>query len=473
MSKVIKNSLYYTLANIIPQFVGFLFLPIYSVYMSTSDFGIVSAMETLTYIFSIIACFSIDRAAQRFYFDTREQDKQKKMLSTLFVSTIIFSIAFIFIGLLLKPLLQPVFSSIEFYPYFVFCILTVSLNNLSLITSNFYQISEQPKKYMYLKITRLLSKIIFTMVFVVVLMDGAKGQLKAEFFSAFLFMPIYIYIAHRNFGWRFDFIVLKDALKFSWPFIPTLLVSWVLTLSDRVFLDKYSGLVNLGIYSMGYKISMAVFIVSSAFAMAYTPIFYKLANKTNQNESKEKIFLYSWYASIFFILIMFVFSLFTKELVEVMLDQEYHDSYSVIRIILIAHLFSAITSITSGLYIMQAKLTKLNMIVSLKVAVLNVILNYLFIPDYGIYGAAWATVLSMIVLAILMYRGSRQGYFVPVPWMRISLILVVVLTVVAFYHFYLEQFSSAATISKLMLLLCFVIFVYCKRLYLMDFIYKK
>lgn len=463
MSKIIKSSLYYAAANMIPQAVAFLFLPIYSAYMSPSDFGILSAMETLTYMFAAVACLSIDQAAKRFYFDTNELARQKLILSTLFTSTIIFSFAFVLFAFLAKPLLQLVFSSIDFYPYFVFCILTVSLNNLSLITTNYYQVSEQPQKYMYLKVLRLLSKVLITIVFVVVLLDGAKGQLKAELFSALLFLPVYILIAHRNFGWGFDYDILKSAVKFSWPFIPTLLVSWVLTFSDRVFIDIYVGLDELGIYSMSYKISMIVFVVSSSFVLAYTPIFYKLANESNQEASKEIIFRYGWYACLLFLFLVFIFLLFCKELVTLILDEKYLNTYPLIRVLLIGHFFSIITSITSGLYIMQAKLTKLNMIIALKVALLNLFLNYLLIPDFGIYGAAFGTTLSNIMLSSLMYRASKKGYFVSVPWLKVIAILTSIMIVVGFYHFYLELFYPISIFSKLILLSLCLLFLYQKR----------
>ena len=154
MTSIIKGTAYYTLGNVLPQLAGFLLLPVYSKYMTPSQFGIVAAMETINAIFAIIVCCSLDRAAQRFYFDSDKLDVQKKTLSTLFIASMAFAIIFIVMALLAEPLLQPIFKSIPFYPYFMYCIASVSLNSLSLITTLYYQVSEQPRLYLLLRLLK-------------------------------------------------------------------------------------------------------------------------------------------------------------------------------------------------------------------------------------------------------------------------------------------------------------------------------
>ena len=463
MTSIFKSSSYYTLANILPQAIGFFFLPVYSRYMTPGDFGIVSAMETLTAIFSIIVCLSLNRAAQRFYFDNNDATQRKNMLSTLYISTIALAFLFVIFALLAEPILQLIFVSIDFYPYFLFCILSVALNSLSLIPTIYYQVSEQPKKYVLLHLSRFVLQILLIMFFVVWEAEGAKGQLKAVLLTASLFAPIYIFIAYKNFERHFDLTLLKKAVCFSWPFVPTLLVAWILNLSDRLFIERFLGLAELGVYSMGYKISMAMFVLTSAFTMAYTPIFYKLANSKNQIEAKRKLYQYSTFAAVIFTLIAFFISLFSKELFDLVLDERYSKGYGILRVIIISHLLSAIMSITSVLYLIQAKLTKLNMYIALQAAILNIILNFLLIPPFGMYGAAIATVLSMVLLTIIQYHKSKEGYFVRVPWWNFTCLIFMLLAVIATYHFYLERFPIFSIISKICIASGLLAFSYLKK----------
>jgi len=447
MSHIFKNSYYYTLANVVPQSIGFLFLPIYSLYMAPSDFGIVSAMEAIAYILTVVFCLGLDKGAQRFYFDG-DSEYQKRMLSTFFIATIILSVSLVLLSLLAQSLLQSIFVSIPFFPYFILAIMSVSLNNLSLITTTYYQVSEQPKKYMLLKLLRVVLQISLTLVFVVWLFEGAEGHLKAEFFSVLLFVPIYLIIAHKNFGWCFDKKLLVDGVSYSWPFIPTLLMAWILNLSDRFFLERYVGLTELGIYSMGYKVSMAFFVFSSALTLAYTPIFYRLANSSEQSEAQDKIAKCAVVVAGIFVMLMFFMSLFAKEIFNYFLDASYEDGYIIVRLVVIGHCLSAIMSITSVLYLLQAKKTKLNMIIATMAAVANIALNFLLIPSYGIYGAAFATLLSLIILTILQYHVSKKGYFILFPWVKFFIVMVSLLAVIGFYHFYLEDFLILSITSK-------------------------
>jgi O-antigen/teichoic acid export membrane protein len=462
MSNVIKSSYYYTIANVLPQSIGFLFLPIYSIYMTPSDFGVVAAMETVAYIFSVIVCLSLDRAAQRFYFDG-DIDYQKKMLSTFFISTLLLSLLFVVVCLAIKPFLQAVFVSIPFYPYFMLSIASVSLNSLSLITTLYYQVSEQPRIYMALKVVRFISQIFLTLIFVVWLLEGAKGQLIAELISVSLFIPVYLIIAHKNFGWYFDKAILIKGVSYSWPFIPTLLMAWVLNLSDRVFLERYIGLEDLGVYSMGYKVSMAFFVFSSALTMAYTPVFYRLANSENQTYAKSCLSYYSKLTSGVFIFLTFFMALFSKEIFDFFLDSRYQQGYNILRIVIFGHLLSAIMGVTSVLYILQAKKTKLNMLIAIQAAFVNVILNFLLIPSYGVYGAAIATLLSLIILTTLQYHFSKNAYFIRFPWGKVSIIIGFLAFVLMSYHFYIEMFGIISIVSKLCILLVVLWVVYLNK----------
>ena len=119
--------------------------------------------------------------------------------------------------------------------------------------------------------------------------------------------------------------------------------------------------------------------------------------------------------------------------------------------------------VTSSLYLLQAKKTKLNMYVSLQAAILNLLLNYILIPTYGMYGAAIATVLSMIELSIIQYWVSKNGYFISFPWPRILGLFVLLNLIVAFYHFYFEAFPFIAFTSKILFSMIFFGILFWKK----------
>jgi hypothetical protein len=79
------------------------------------------------------------------------------------------------------------------------------------------------------------------------------------------------------------------------------------------------------------------------------------------------------------------------------------------------------------------------------------------------YGAATATVLSMVLLTFIQYQKSKEGYFVSVPWWKFSFLIFLLLVVIAMYHFYLEMFLFFSVISKICIVSGVLVFSYLKR----------
>ena len=294
--------------------------------------------------------------------------------------------------------------------------------------------------------------------------------MKANLITALLFLPVYMVMGHRYFSWHFNVKVLQTAVRFAWPFIPTLLLAWVLDLSDRIFIERYYDLQELGIYAMGYKLSMVFFFIAAAFATAYAPVFYRLANAEDQKKARNQLMHYSSLTAGGYLLIVFLVALFAYDAVIVMLDERYLRAYEVLRIIIFAQFFFAIQGVTSGLCLMQSKKTKENMCMGFFAAVINIVLNFSLIPPFGIYGAAIATVLSFIILTIMQYRYSKRWFFIPLPWGRIGAAILLGVGILSFYHFWVEQWFWVSLTSKTLLVGIAIAAGFVKRGELMRYI---
>ncbi len=412
MSNLAKSSIIYTIGNVLPQIIGFAFLPIYSRAMSVEDFGIVSSMEVLSSIIAIFMSVSLDRASQRLYFS--KEINKKELLSTLYYTSIVCALFMFLILYLFRFYLEMIYSNISYNPYIMLCIITTFFNVFSLIPSIYYQLANKPKLFILFKLGKFISQIGLIIGFVVIYEQGALGQLYALLITSIIFIPISLFVAIKNFGFSFKFSLLKEALQYSWPFMPTLLISWVLNMSDRVFIENYLGMEDLGIYSMAYKISMVFSVFTSSFAMAFIPYFHRLAEVGDKSKAELKKNIN--YAILGYIFLFFSACFLSKDVVNVFLSDSYSKSINIIIILLTAHLFSAIMGISSVLYILQSKRSKLNLQVAMLSAVINVILNFILIPKFGIYGAAIATLLSMLILNVIQYEKSKTCFFIPLNW---------------------------------------------------------
>ena len=456
---MIRSTLIYGVAGMLPALLGFVLLPFYSRFLSTSEYGIIAAMGVLSGVLAVFSNLALDRAAFRFYFDSSVPAVRRKLLGTLFIGSIGVSVLSFCLLLLAKPLLAKAYPDIAFYPYYFLTIVTISLSAIEVFVMGYFRIAEKPHDYLLMIFMQLCLQGGLIFYFVLIKEQGAFGQILALLTAVLTLLPVYVVIAYKNFALSFNWGLFKEGVAFSWPFIPTLLIAWVLNWSDSVFIAHFCTMNEVGKYAMAYKISMVFFMLTGAFALAYQPVFFRKANQADQEEARLSIYSIIHVASRVFILIAFLLALFSREIVALLLDDKYQEIFLLIRIIVLSHIFSAIMGISSNLYYLQSKRTKLQLIVVIAAAVINMILNYLLVPIFGMHGAAWATVISIILLTLIHYHFAKKCYFIPIFWWKLCVLIALSTGVVLIFQYFLEDLWMALPL-KVIFCLVLVSFIW-------------
>lgn len=425
--KIIRNTAFYTLGGVLPKTLTFILLPIYTRYLSPSDYGITNSMAVLSSVLMILFTLAIDRSIFRLFFDYVKNKSEKRYLGTIFISvTVISSLALLFC-LSISSILGLVYKSIPFYPFYVLMLMTLYTGIFANVPETYFMVTEKAKSFTFLTVTRFLVTVAFTLYFIVGQGEGAIGFLKGGLFGNVFFLPIYLLITSRIITASFDWSIFKQTLMFSLPFIPGLLTAWIVNLSDRIFIERFFTLNDVGIYSLGYTIAGVILVFTSSLDKAYSPFFYKTAN-SNMKTSEKKNLLSRYNTAYVSVVILFCFgiALFSKEVIQLLMDSKYFLSYQIIPLIALSYLLSQTDSVfTFSIY--QSKKTKLSMYVSLVSSPLNIILNLIMIPRFGIFGAAYATILTFAVRWVMKYKFAKDVYHVPLMWKRIIPILSYVL----------------------------------------------
>lgn len=419
-TKLIKNTSLYTLGNILPKIVGFILIPIYTRFLTPADYGIINSMSVFGSILIIIFSLSIDRSISRFYFDFKTEKERKDYFGTIFISLFLISTSALLLTLIFNKYIGLIYKSIPFSPFYFIVIFTIYLEVFFNITYRYFRSSEKASIFIGLSLLTFFLKAVFTITLVVLLKKGALGSLKANLYAAIILFPLFSYLNIKIMNFKFNRRMLIDSLKFSLPMLPSTLSAWTLNLSDRIFIERYFTLTDVGIYSLGYQFASYIMIFTEAFNKAYEPTFYSLANSDNPvDEIKQKLGAYN-YAYISIILFLcFLLSLFSKEVIFFLLDSRYHEAYKITMLISLAYFINCITH-PIGLSIQQDKKTYLTMYSIVISAVFNIILNFILIPILGMYGAAISTILSFSARFIVLFLFSKKCYYIPLKWIKIA-----------------------------------------------------
>ena len=383
-------------------------LPIYTRYLTPADYGILALTAIFSILFGILMTLQLHGAIARFYVEYKGDDL-KKFLGTISIAIFIISLFGTLLLLMIGPIVFGVLNySVPFYPYIFIAILNTFLGTFAVAPLAILRIQEKPFLILLITILSTAIGVSLTLYFLVWLGRGVLGVLEATFCSSLLLnLLFFIPFTVKNIKFSFSLKNLKEALSFSLPLIPHGLSGYVFIYSDRLILERFVPLGPIGLYNLGDNISKVMWMGVNSFNNASVPYFMKLS-KNNPN-SKE---IYSEIITVWAVLVAFAalgISLFSKEIIEIMTTPAFYDAYKVVPILVLAYVFRGLYCFPiNGLF--YAKKTKIIPIVTISAALTNVALNFLWIPKYGIIGAAWATAAAFGVTVVLAYYFSYKYY---------------------------------------------------------------
>ena len=435
--------------------------------MSPDQYGIVTSMLLLQSIFVIVFTLCLDRSIYRLYWDYNE-DQMADFLSTISVALISLGTLFLIISFIFKDYVTLIFIQIDFHPYFTYALLGSYVGLFSLIPMGYFMIRQEAGKHVILSVVRLITTIGFILYFVIYSNEEAAGYLKGQLFGSAVLVPLFLFILIKIVRWRFVFNhqMLKNGLMYSLPIIPGIVGAWILDLSDRIFIERYFTLDDVGLYSMGYKLSAVVGVIMGGVSMAYTPIFFETANTHSEEKSKNILGKFNYIYMLLAIITCFIILLFSYEFIYLLLDKEYQGAFIFVPVIVTAYLFQQGGGLV-GTYYKQSKKTKQESLVAISIAGLNVLLNYMIVPRYGAIGAAYTTLFSFAVGFIISYWYTRKNcYFVPFQWvslLSVVMILSVVSSLIIMLSNYMDMYLMLALKGFIVILGCFLIYNFYKH----------
>jgi len=280
----------------------------------------------------------------------------------------------------------------------------------------------------------------------------------ATLIAGLVFLPISGKVIIQYATFKFNWGMLKSSLKYSLPVIPTLLSAWVLNLSDRIFIERYFSLADVGIYSMGYKLADTLLIFSVGFFTAYSPLFFKTAISVLDSDENNILISINNQFVLAILLVSSIAFMVAEEVVTILLDPKYYESYLIFKLIIVGYVFHIIFGLVNSSFAQGKKMITM-MFINLGSAILNIALNMTLIPTYGIYGAAYATIISFAIFGIVKYSFARSYYFIEWQWKKIFKYVTMIIASYMLSEYISSDNMMLTLLIKLMIIL-FVIMYY-------------
>ena len=398
--KVIRNISFYTIGAIIPKIIGFFLLPIFTRYLSPTEYGIISYTNTIMAFLLAFTVLALNTYLLRCVFDYEKEEDRKKLVGNVFIFITTINCIMLGLELTLFPKLILIFNiKVEFYPYFLLALINNFLNVFSVVPLVIYRYKGKAINFVILNATKAFIQIIFSLILVIHFNMGVLGRYYGSLITNVIFLLIYIIIIYKNAILNLNLPQIKKGLLFSLPLVPSSFLNIIINVADRIILERYVSLADLGIYSVSYTLGAVLQVFAYGSYLAFEPIVFSKIGKKEFPQTIIKIRKY--YLYVIFCL-SFLYVLFSKEILYIMVSSKFSSGYKVIPIIIFSIIFLSENYLFVTILI-GIKKTKVLLVLNLIGAITNVIVNILLIPLIGIYGAAISTLMCHLVMFCLLY----------------------------------------------------------------------
>lgn len=392
-SKAAKAGLWYTFGTILLKGCIFLTLPIFTRLMSTSDFGIYNSYMAYEGILSSILGLGLYGTIKNAKIDFNKDFNE--YMSSIILLSIIVLIFFLIIANILSPLLSLFIGMNRF-------ILNVLILHsfgsfLIFLYGSKLNVEFKYKSYIVLTTFNTIGNIIFSILLIIFVFPNQKylgriigAALPLIIISIFIIISIYKINLPKKLKkyWKY-------ALLLGIPLVPHVISQSLLSQLDRIMINNMVGSNEAGMYSYIYTLCTITYVICSSMDNAWSPWTFLKLNLGKTKEVKENS---SKYISLF-ILITIGFVCIIPEVAKIFAPSEYWNGMNLIIPLSLANYFIFLYMLPVGIEYYNKKTIFIS-IGTISAAVMNIILNIIFIKYFGYFGAAYSTLISYFCLFI-------------------------------------------------------------------------
>lgn len=429
-----KKSFVYFIGQGLAAIIAIVLIPLHTKYLSPSEFGYATIIQiTIMYASSLLS-FGLNTGFMIRYWKI-DENQRKKLFTIILLFYFIVPFLFLFAS--------PFYNFLGFFMgkgFNLFYFWLLGLTIFFTLYFNFYvallRNQLKAKLYVFFLVGNALVMALLNIFFIVEIRLGYWSFFYSSFFAYFFFAligTIYYRFYFVKLNFKKDKTLLFSLLKISWPILPAQAASGVLVSADRYILKFIESESAVGVYSIGNKFgSLMRSFFTEPFHGSYAPVACELFVK-DQTQFKELQKKYLILSTLFYIIIVIVASVPFEFFFKLFINQRYWEGYSVVGIVLLGYVFIAIPYIIATVQTMFEKL-KYSMWVGIFAAVINIILNFIFISFWGYMGAAIAFTISYFLVMLATIFINQKLLYIDYDWLRVFSIISIGIIIILLEH---------------------------------------
>ena len=427
-SKAIKASMFYMVGNLFDKAIAFITIPIFTRMLSTSEYGILNTYTSWVSIFAIIVGLSLGQTLRSAYYE--KKGELESYLSSIYTLAIIDFVITVFVALIIS-----LFFDFQITRFML--VLCVSQSFMQFVRDTYAMKLMMAMNYVKRTLVLAVPNILVAILSIVFIwfMDNDKymGRIYA-YVLVYAFITLICLISQFYKG---KVLVNKSYWKYglslSLPLILHSISCVILSNSDRIMITKFTNASETGIYSLIYNMSMMTTVITSSFENVWIPWFSEKMNVGELKSINHAVFPYIFGTSALVAGVMFV----CPEALMVLAPKTYWGGKYMIPPLMCAVFITFLYTISVNLeyYKKSTKTIAKNTMIA---ASTNIVLNFIFIPQFGAVAAAYTTLASYIISFVLHYIDGKHLNKELFPIKSYVLPLVMVTACVGIYYLFID-----------------------------------
>ena len=397
----LENFIFFGGLSMLKKALPFITLPIITRMLPDAyDYGIVDMSNLIIRFGSAIAMLGVYDALFREVFEDKENISYKKKVISTGMGIVLMSCFLVCLVtfLLREKLGFYLFENLKFSKLILIVIIGIFLSPINTILAAPTRIRNERKVFFVTGLGFPIIGFITTFCFLKI---GYKFE--ALIYGIIIMNVISIltfyFLNKKDFDLKmFDKKIAKELLKIGIPLMPTFLIYWIFNSIDRIMIGKILGMNELGIYSIGSRVASISQLIYTAFSGGWSYFSFSTMKEKDQVQVNSNIFEYLGVISF---LAFLCSQPFIKPVFNIFFEGDYVKGNIVFSYLFLAPLMLMLFQVLANQVIIIKK-SYFSTISLFLGAILNFILNFILIKNYGIRGASFSTLMSYIISVLMI-----------------------------------------------------------------------
>lgn len=399
-TKLTKDTLNYGAGMVLPKIIGFVLIPLYTIYLSPAEFGMVDLAVTTGSFMMVVMRINVPGAITRFYIEHKGGSSERDYITSIywlvFGLSIFFSLLFLAIGYGWLGTLVP---GLPYAPFFLLIVLSSLLGSNSEVQRRLLQARGLSAYTSKLNVVTALITILLSVALVIWFELGALGIVLATLFSSVIFFIQAQFYLRPDLKGTWNAKMVRESFNFSIVFFPYHVYGHFAPIVTKSILSNYASLSAVGVLAIATKFTQPLTILVNALGTAFTPHYLALRSKGDEASRQALGILFKrvWFGGCIFFTGFFIFS---DWLLLVVSADQYIGAGILMKLLALGFL-PQLFYIIFGQELFFRKENKLMLFINLSGISLSLLLSWLLVERLEAIGAAIAVITPSFVGALI------------------------------------------------------------------------